>query len=135
MTLITWDQKYSVGIEAFDNQHKILIKLINDLYDAMKAGEAKDKLSSVLEELVQYTVTHFASEEKMFDKYGYPETKEHKEEHKKFVGQVAAFQEDFESEKVTLTMDIMNFLKNWLFSHILGIDKKYTKFLNEKGVK
>jgi len=135
MALIEWEDKYSVGVEAFDNQHKQLIKLINELYDAMKAGAAKEISSKIIEELVAYTVIHFQSEEKVFDEHDYEGTEEHKKEHQQFIDQVASFQKDFETGKVSLSIDIMNFLKDWLFSHILGTDQKYTSYLNSKGIK
>ncbi len=134
MSLIDWEEKYSVGIAEFDNQHKKLIDMLNDLYEAVKAGEGKSKMSEIIEGLVDYTIVHLKSEEAVFDKYDYPDREEHKAEHQKFVDEVAEFQKGFENGSVTLTVEVMNFMRNWLFSHIFHTDKKYSAFLMSNGL-
>lgn len=81
MPLITWDEKYSVGIDEFDAHHKRLFSLINNLHEGILAGTGKEVLGKVLSELVNYTVYHFRAEESAFQKYGYQEMKAHKVEH------------------------------------------------------
>ena len=133
--LFEWDDaKYSVKIKTIDNQHKKLVDLINQLFDAMTNGEAHSKLSEVLNELIQYTASHFKTEEVLFEKYGYSNAKEHIIEHTLFVNKVLAFRKDFESGNVTISKEILMFLKKWLIEHIGGSDKKYTDFLISKGV-
>jgi methyl-accepting chemotaxis protein/hemerythrin len=80
-------------------------------------------------------VYHFDTEEKLFHKHGYPATAEHIQEHRKFVENVLAFEKDLQQGKVTVTMDVMRFLKNWLTGHIKGTDKKYSGYLVRKGVR
>ena len=135
MALITWKDEFSVGVTEFDNQHKVLIDLINKLHDAMRAGTGKQALSEILEELVSYTKFHFANEEKHFSQYSYPEISSHKLEHDKLTRQVMEFQRDYNEGKSSMSIDVMSFLKDWLIKHIGGIDKKYTQFFNSKGVR
>lgn len=78
MGLIKWNAFYSVNVEEIDNQHKKLIDLINQLYDAMKAGKGTEVLSTVLTELVEYTAYHFETEERLFLQQGYAEYEAHK---------------------------------------------------------
>lgn len=134
MTLITWKDSYSVNITEVDNQHKKLVGLINNLHDAMISGKAREVMSRILSELVDYTVSHFATEEKLFDQYHYPETVLHKQQHSDLVEQVGALQKKFEAGERVLTIDVMNFLRDWLQDHIVGSDKKYGPYLNSKGV-
>lgn len=134
MSLIQWGPKYSVNIKEIDSQHQKLMTLINQLYDAMTAGHGKEALGKVLNELTNYTVGHFAYEEKLFAQYGYPETTAHKTEHVKLVQQVSELKQKFDSGKGQITMEVMNFLKDWLNNHIMVVDKKYSEFLNSKGV-
>jgi len=134
MALLNWNESYSVKIREIDLQHQKLVGLINDLHDGMKAGRGSAVLGSILTELVNYTAFHFAFEEKIFDKYGYPETSVHKKEHADLVKQVLAYKESFDSGKSVLTIDLMNFLRDWLTKHISGSDKKYTSFLTGKGL-
>lgn len=135
MVLFVWDAaKYSVGIKEIDGQHKILVDMLNELYDAMQSGKSHDVLGGIILKLVNYTKTHFSTEEKYFDRFGYPDTFSHKKEHEKFTQKVLAFKNDFDSGKTALTVGITSFLKDWLSSHIQGIDKKYAPFLNSKGL-
>lgn len=134
MPIMSWTDAYSVGIAEIDKQHKKLIDLINALHEAMAKGQAKAVIGKVLGELISYCATHFATEERLFDQHGYADTAEHKEKHHKMTGKVLALQQQFEQGKATITLDVMDFLQQWLDKHILGTDKKYGPFLNSKGV-
>jgi hemerythrin len=134
MALITWHSNYTVNIKEIDKQHQQLINIINDLHDSMKAGKGKEVLSNVLNELIKYTAFHFRYEEMLFDKYVYPETKIHKKQHQDLVEQVLAYKENYDSGKKILSMEVMDFLKGWLTSHIVGSDRNYSAFLNNKGI-
>ncbi|NDV25229.1 bacteriohemerythrin [Desulfovibrio sp. JC010] len=134
--LVTWnDTAFSVGIRAIDVQHKKLVGMINGLHKAMRDRASDTVMKRLVEELKNYTVDHFSTEEKLFDRYGYPQTPEHKELHVKFVNQVLEFESALHSGKAKVTMDVMKFLKDWLVQHIQGEDRKYTSFLNSHGVK
>ncbi|MBA3015372.1 MAG: bacteriohemerythrin [Proteobacteria bacterium] len=135
MPIMSWTDTYSVGIAEIDQQHKKLIELINALHDAMAKGQAKTVLGKILSDLITYCASHFALEEKLFDTHGYPDSTDHKDKHHKMTSKVLALQQQFEQGKVTITLDVMDFLQQWLDKHILGTDKKYAPFLNSKGVK
>ncbi len=134
MALLTWDSSYSVGVKAIDEQHKKLFNLINDLFDAMKAGNGKGVIAEIIQELTNYTVYHFGYEEKLFEKFGYPDTAAHNKEHQNFVETVSKFKKEFAEGSVLLSMEVMTFLKNWLQKHIKGTDQHYTVFLNKHGI-
>jgi hemerythrin len=91
MPLLTWNESYSVNVRELDTQHKKLIDLINDLHDGMKQGKGKEISGKVLNELVTYTGFHFKSEEKLFEKHGFPDTTKHKRQHDELVDQVMTF--------------------------------------------
>jgi hemerythrin-like metal-binding protein len=133
--LFTWNDTYNTGIATIDTQHKKLVDILNRLYAAMEKGQARDVLGKLLDELVQYTVVHFSTEEGFFARYGYLETISHKKEHENFKAKALALQKDFASGKTTISAQVGAFLKDWLSHHILQIDKKYAPFLVSKGVK
>jgi hemerythrin len=135
MALIQWDNTFSVNVAEIDQQHQKLVALINNLNDAMKLGKGKDILVKIIDELTDYSGNHFAFEEKYFDKFGYPAAASHKLEHTNFVKKVTEFKNGFNSGQVALTIEVMNFLRDWLKNHIQGIDKQYSSFFNEKGLK
>ncbi|MCF8259442.1 MAG: bacteriohemerythrin [Melioribacteraceae bacterium] len=134
MALVDWKQVYEVNIQEIDSQHKKLVKLINELHEAMMMGKAKEAMSKILSDVVDYTVYHFGTEEKYFDQYDYPESDIHKKQHAELVEQVAALQKKFEAGERVLTIDVMNFLRDWLHDHIVGSDTKFGPYLNGKGV-
>lgn len=134
MAYMAWDEKYSVGVKEIDFQHQKLIELVNNLHEAMKQGKGKDMMSKVLQTLIDYTASHFGTEEKYMTEFKYPQFSSHKLEHEKFVKKVLDFQNDYNSGKLAITLDVMTFLKDWLVSHIQGTDKKFGPFFNEKGL-
>jgi hemerythrin len=133
MPFMTWTDKLSVGVKVSDDDHKRLIDLVNRLDDGMRTGQGKEVVGKVLDELVRYTKFHFAREEQMFAKTGYPAAV-HKKEHDDLVKQVLDLQARYQKGELALSMETLEFLKNWLVNHIQGTDKKYGPFLNSKGI-
>jgi len=135
MPLIQWSSALSVNVKEIDDQHMKLIQMINNLDNAMQTGQGKNKVGEILTQMVNYAVGHFALEEKYFDKFGYPDTPAHKAEHQKFIAEVSKFKQDFEAGTLGLSIKVLSFLSDWLRGHIMGVDKKYSAFFNEKGLK
>jgi len=135
MALIQWTAALSVNIAEIDNQHQHLVAMINELNDAMLQGRGKDVIGKIVSGLASYTATHFATEEKYFDRYGFPETASHKQEHRDFTARVSEFKKGFDEGRLGLSVSVMNFLGDWLRNHIKGSDKNYGPFLNSKGIK
>ncbi len=134
MSLIKWNDFYAVNIGVIDNQHKKLIELINKMYDAMRANKGKEAVSTVLAELVDYTVYHFETEEQLLLQYGYAEFEAHKVIHDNLTRRAKELKSRLERGTDLLTMDVMLFLSNWLNVHILEVDKKYSPYLHSKGI-
>lgn len=135
MSLFKWDERLSVGVSEFDAQHKELVGYVNKLNDAMMQGRGKNIVSEVLDELIKYTESHFRAEEIKMETYGYPEYARHKAEHTLLIEKVQAFKRDFEAYKTSLTLELMQFLRQWVMDHIMKTDKRYSAFFNEKGVR
>ncbi|MCX7984839.1 MAG: bacteriohemerythrin [Bacteroidetes bacterium] len=135
MPLIQWTSDLSVNVSKFDTQHKRLIDLINELHDAMKVGKGNQILHKILEDMMQYTKTHFADEEALMKQYNYPGYTIQKIQHDKFVQELQDLQRKLLSNTTTLTMEVMNFLKQWLTNHIQKTDKAYAPFFESKNVR
>jgi hemerythrin len=135
MALIKWNDNLSVNVTEMDKQHQKLIVMINELNDAMRQGKGKEALGKIVNGLISYVGTHFKTEEKYFDQFAYPEANNHKKEHLAFAAKVSQFKDGFAQGKIGLSLEVMNFLSDWLRSHIKGVDKKYGPFFNEKGLK
>lgn len=133
--LFIWNSKLVTGLQDIDEHHKNLVRLVNDLHRAMKAKAGATASGRILDELVDYTRYHFEFEEKLFSKHSYPATSEHKIAHRNLVEKVTGFQQEFKKGKAGLSMELMNFLADWLRQHIMKTDMAYVPHLKEKGVK
>jgi hemerythrin len=132
--LFPWSEKYQVGIGFVDTQHKQLVDIINRLHQAMATGKGKDQLETTLQELIQYTKAHFAAEEKVLESHSYPDFPAHHAEHERLTSVVEEFRRKLANKEVALSVGVMDFLKDWLGNHILGVDKRYAPFLKSQGV-
>ncbi|MEN8209723.1 MAG: bacteriohemerythrin, partial [Candidatus Fermentibacteria bacterium] len=135
LPLIEWNDSLSVGIQSIDDQHRKLIDLLNRLHGSSVSEKGSDTLKDILNELVEYTKTHFGYEEKLMAEFGYPEEAAHIETHGSLAGQVIEFNESFQAGKSKLSGELFSFLRKWLNGHIRGTDRKYTVFFLEHGVK
>ncbi|MGP1414825.1 MAG: bacteriohemerythrin [Treponema sp.] len=134
MDFVTWSDKFSVKVASIDEQHKKLVAVINELYNAMKAGKTKEQMGKILGDLVDYTKYHFSYEEKLLEKVGYKDIVEHKKKHVAFVDKISTALESYKSGKLIMTIDICNFLQDWLIHHIQGTDQKYSQLLVDNGI-
>lgn len=132
--LFEWDDALNIGVADVDPQHKVLVDLINEVYAAMKAGAGAATLKGIVGRLREYTVKHFTYEESILDKSGsYPDMQQHLKQHRAFVDRIAQFEQALSGGRVTVDMEMMRFLKNWLKQHIMGTDKKYVPYFNVDG--
>lgn len=133
MSMFEWKQEYSLGHPDIDAQHQRLFALASDLHSAMTQGKGKDTLSRTLQNLVAYTKMHFAAEERLMQIHGYSEYPAHKAAHDALTAQVLEFQHEFEAGRVGLTVQLLQFLKDWLRHHIGETDRKVATFLNSRA--
>ncbi len=132
--LIGWSDTYKIGIRSIDDQHRKLFDLINKLYQTYGQSKSRSELKKVIVELVDYTVYHFGFEEDIFKKINYPSTTKHIEQHKKFVQKVQDFKSKFDEGDVSVALDIVHFLQDWLVSHIMKTDKSYAPEFRAHGI-
>ncbi len=134
MDFISWNDTLGVGVKIFDDEHKQLVQMINDLNHALVIRSTQKTMGNILTRLLKYTAIHFSHEEEYMRLYDYPGYPTHKAEHDKLTAQVAEFAERLKSGKASFSMELMTFLRDWLTTHILGSDKRYKDFFISKGV-
>ncbi len=100
----------------------------------MREGKGNQALGGILNDLISYATIHFSTEEKLMDDFNYPDFEFHVEEHKNFTQKITDFKEAFDLGKIGISVDVLDFLKDWLSKHILKSDKKFGPFLNDKGI-
>ena len=127
---IIWDEKFEVGYKRVDDQHRELINIINDLHTATEKGnlsipEVKDKFKIILKRTVDYATYHFATEEKIMKAVHYKYFKEHISKHREFSSKVLEEVIKYTNDENVNMEDFIVYLRDWLFSHILGDDKAF----------
>ena len=136
MTMLTWTDKLSVGIDLIDEQHKMLIQRLNDMSQAIEFNKGPNEIARTLGFLIEYADFHFSTEEANMERHNYPGLEEHISKHKEFRSTLVNLERDYEEDGAThlLAHSIDTFLINWLVNHISDIDVKFGKFLKDKGI-
>jgi len=133
MALFALPDNAFFGIKDIDSQHQHLVALINSLHDSLQKGKDRATLAAVLGELLDYTHTHFGYEETLMEKLNYPGYTDHKEKHDILINEVEDLASDFHNSNRDLSMDVFNFLIDWLVDHILQMDSELAGFLKAEN--
>ncbi|WP_031478932.1 bacteriohemerythrin [Maridesulfovibrio frigidus] len=135
MPILTWKNDYSVGVKKIDDEHKTLIDMINKAYDSVEAMKEEEILAELVDEMRNYAMTHFATEEMYMKHHKYPHAETHRKQHNEFMIHVASTDNLLSSDKNEIDpIKVFKYLADWLRNHILITDKKFGAFLNEKGL-
>ncbi|MBI9081928.1 MAG: hemerythrin family protein [Pseudodesulfovibrio sp.] len=129
MPLINWDETMSVKVHELDEQHKTLIALINEAYEAIQKHDER-VMTELINKMRAYANMHFATEEGYMKKFGFPEIENHKFKHVKFNNEVDDFKKK-QFEKTNLSQ-IFVFLSQWLITHIMDEDMQYVPYVPQK---
>lgn len=130
MARLEWSESYSVGVERLDAQHKVLIRIINQLEEERRTGGL---IVSVFAELRRYVREHFRDEEKMMADAGYAGLDAHREGHRQFEEWLTSIEMAYNSGGASayyIAESVHEFLKDWLITHILAKDMAYKKVLS-----
>ena len=121
--LFVWDEKFNTGIEEIDRDHKMLVDLINDLYEAMQDGSGGALLLPVFSALKHYTETHFEREERFMVDCHVPDQARHLREHKQMVVKLADLENRHRRGEAAISLQTLSFLRDWLKNHICVVDR------------
>jgi methyl-accepting chemotaxis protein/hemerythrin len=129
-TAFVWDIKMSVGIEVIDKQHQHFIGLLNKVYEAIITSKPKEQDLVILDELINYAVYHFQTEEELFAKSNYPDAAEHIRVHEELKSKVLDFAEKYKSGETADLINMLDFLEDWLVEHLTVYDQKYAAHIS-----
>ena len=129
-----WTEDYSIGVKLFDDQHKRLFELVNELGSSLAFGKDRESLLTVFDNLVGYVTKHFADEERLMIEHGYPEYDAHKKEHNTMAETVLSLRGEIVKGNKTIATQSLPILINWIHNHMSGTDSRYTDFFHSKGV-
>ena len=124
MAKIFWTDQLSVGIDVIDNQHRRIVDYINLLEEAVHGGHTHEEIRQLINDLVDYTISHFSFEESLQEEAAYPFFKAHQKVHGLFTRRVADFTERFEKGE-DVSKNLHSMLVTWLLNHIKHDDADY----------
>ncbi|MFW6006757.1 MAG: bacteriohemerythrin [Halanaerobiales bacterium] len=134
-----WKDSYKIGIEVVDNQHRELFERLNNFLQVVRNNENLenkiDEIEKTLNFMGKYVIVHFDSEEKVQQKFNYPNYPEHHRIHEEFKQEIQEFKKQFENNKTDedLIMEFSGRLLTWLINHVTGEDQNIAEYV-ENGV-
>lgn len=133
MAVIKWQPAYACGVTAIDYEHRELVRMVNGIYEAIRADITEGVLPAIVEELIDYTVEHFAHEEELMREAGYPDLAAHEKLHRQLESTVQLTRQRLASGEQGMGMEIFNFLRHWLLDHIVETDLPAGHFIRNSG--
>ena len=132
MEPITWNDDFKVGVEQLDEQHRQLIQILNRLISKPQATTGSETISELLNDMMNYSKTHFETEENFLRQCNYPHLDEQIAQHRAFRKKNVDFCTATMQKDKTVPKEILHYLHDWWMNHILKSDMKYKPFLNKQ---
>ena len=128
-----WSDRYALGVELIDSQHKTLFRLIDQLAKGIQEGNSEQVLMNILSQLSEYTLTHFDTENRLMIESGYPDAVEHGTRHAELVKSLNALVAQAQRGEPWVSLQTMNFLRQWLYHHIDDTDRHLGVYLKNRS--
>lgn len=129
MAHVQWKDRYNIGFRDIDAQHKVLLDLLNDLMDLVRARRDATTVAGIFQRLCEYVRVHFTTEESYLREFGYPRLAEHQALHAGFTAKLIELDRTYDPTDPRLLSETLVFLKDWYLEHITRADQDYVPFL------
>ncbi len=133
--MIEWDNKYSVSISLIDEQHKKLFTLLNKAIIAQKHSKCTNDVLMILDEMTEYALEHFVTEERYMKEFNFSEYQTHRNEHADFTKNTIDYKNRAVGGDSQVINVILEYLKQWLVNHIQSTDKRYIDCFKKNSLK
>jgi hemerythrin len=131
---LVWNESYSVHVTQIDLQHQHFLGILNSLYDAIYASNTKEVIEGVFVELEKYSQYHFKTEETYFEQFQYEDAEIHIKKHQEFREKISALRTKYTDNSLALSVDLVDYLENWLIEHVATMDQKYVTCFQSHGL-
>ena len=120
-----------LSVPQIDNQHRMLIALVNEFSAAVDAGSSRAELELRVTQLIEAFRVHFGSEEGLMQSSSFPELAPHADEHRKLIAQMSGLRDGLGSGDVMLCDALALLVRLWTEQHIAGPDRTFAQFLGD----
>jgi hemerythrin len=131
---LKWKKEYETGFDEIDNQHRRFFIIFEKLYAIVPKSNNEDEIIETINELKDYTLYHFKTEENLFVKFIYDETekKSHLEKHQELCETIRKFENEDTVSPGILGYKLVDFAQKWLIEHILSTDMQFVNFIKNQ---
>jgi hemerythrin len=134
MASLIWNQSCTVGVQAMDDQHGILLDALNELRVELLHGAECRTVRTMLKRVTELMRLHVESEERLLAMHGYPGLAAHRAEQQRLLGRLAQFNVRFEQRQVGAVYELVEYLRKWFTTHTGIAGQKYGPWLQKCGV-
>jgi len=127
--MFEWNDAHAVHVPEFDDEHRLIFRLCDDLQRAMIAGVATTEMQSIVEDLVIHTSHHLSHEEREMRASGYPLYAWHRRQHHTARSRIKILERRIRRGDRDAAIELLNFLSAWLTDHIRLADRMLGAFL------
>lgn len=128
MPMAHWSPNFSVGVEELVSDHQEFIEVLDQLEVEVSRAAGRDAICQALDALISRAEKHLQREEKITTRDDYPEAEHHARNHQALSEEIQEFRKEFVAGK-EIGPEITEFIKRWLISHIMEIDKHLGGYL------
>ncbi|WP_322509216.1 hemerythrin family protein [Anaerolinea sp.] len=126
--MFNFDVEFKLGIDSVDQEHQVLVDLLNQVYELIGEGKRDEARKYFNETLSRYVHEHFSHEEAFMEQIGFPQIEEHRKIHENFRNSFEALRPSIESADDTAFRKALNDAFTWIITHIGKTDKRYAQF-------
>ncbi|NLJ78272.1 MAG: hemerythrin family protein [Tissierellia bacterium] len=133
-----WKERYRIGVDLIDDQHRELFKRLSNFIRVVQNGEPwdekLDEAKDTLGFMQEYVVYHFEDEERYQREIGYPDYEEHRKIHAGFKAEVDEYvrlmeEEGFSEETM---QELAARFMTWLIMHVGRADQRIGEYARSK---
>jgi hemerythrin len=134
MASLIWNQTSTVGVQALDDQHGILLDALNELRLALLQGSELRAIRSMLSRVAELMRMHVESEDRLLALHGFPGLVAHRAEKQRLLARLEQFDIRFEQRQTPAAYELVEYLRKWFTTHTSAEGRKYGQFLQSCGV-
>jgi hemerythrin-like metal-binding protein len=124
-----------VGVKILDDQHRGMMRVLNELQAAALSGRVGEVAGPLLSQVSCTAREHFSTEEELMEQTGFPGLEEHRAIHHEMLTKASEFLADHDDGDIASYVKLLDFVREWFRDHVKIEDKKYTVWMNEHGVR